>query len=95
MRGPALALWGFTALSPECRGGGLRRLSHSGPWAGALVASLRSHILRPGTASIDDLRMFPIFSDFFSCRLRWQWVITTLSCLFPLAGFEVSPVGRF
>jgi len=25
----------------------------------------------------------------------WPWVITTLSCLIPLAGFEVSLIGRF
>jgi hypothetical protein len=25
----------------------------------------------------------------------WPWVITILSCLIPLAGFEVSLIGRF
>src|SRR4051794_127170 len=31
----------------------------------------------------------------FHCRDTRTWVITTLSCLIPLAGFEVSLIGRF
>jgi hypothetical protein len=49
--GSALALPGFIAFSPECRGGGSTPPSHSGLWVGALVASLRSHTLRPGADS--------------------------------------------
>jgi len=52
--GSALALPGFIAFLPECRGGGSAPPTHSGLWVGALVASLRSHILRPGLASITD-----------------------------------------
>jgi len=49
--GSALALPGFIAFSPECRGGGSTPPSHSGLWLGALVASLRSHTPRPGADS--------------------------------------------
>src|SRR4051812_3925375 len=33
--------------------------------------------------------------DVLHCRNERSWVITTLSCLIPLAGFEVSLIGRF
>ena len=33
--------------------------------------------------------------EVFHCRNGRSWVITTLSCLIPLAGFEVSLIGRF
>jgi hypothetical protein len=33
--------------------------------------------------------------EVFHCRNKRSWVITTLSCLIPLAGFEVSLIGRF
>src|SRR6185437_15723642 len=35
------------------------------------------------------------FCELFHCRNERSWVITTLSCLIPLAGFEVSLIGRF
>ena len=33
--------------------------------------------------------------EVFNCRNQPSWVITTLSCLILLAGFEVSLIGRF
>jgi hypothetical protein len=33
--------------------------------------------------------------EVFHCRNERSWVITTLSCLISLAGFEVSLIGRF
>src|SRR5215472_6992890 len=33
--------------------------------------------------------------ELFHCRNERSCVITTLSCLIPLAGFEVSLIGRF
>ena len=44
----------LTLSRQKCREGGLRRPRISGRWVGALVASLRSHILRPGADSIAD-----------------------------------------
>ena len=35
--------------------------THSGPWVGALVASLRCHILRPGADSITSSGQFEKF----------------------------------
>jgi hypothetical protein len=33
--------------------------------------------------------------EVFHCRDQRSWVITILSCLILLAGFEVSLIGRF
>ena len=49
--GSALALPGFIAFGPEyALRRGARRPRHSGSRVGALVASLRCHILRPGVS---------------------------------------------
>ena len=47
----APGIYRFIARMPRRR---LPPPSHSGLWVGALVASLRSHILRPGEARITE-----------------------------------------
>jgi hypothetical protein len=48
----APGIYRFIARMPR---GGSAPPTHSGRWVGALVASLRSHILRPGAGSIADV----------------------------------------
>ena len=51
LRPRAPGIYRFLARMPRRR---LPPPSHSGLWVGALVASLRSHILRPDEASITE-----------------------------------------
>jgi hypothetical protein len=94
LRPRAPGIYRFLARMPRRR---LPPPSHSGLWVGALVASLRSHILRPGEARITE----PVVSSqsfllppaavvgykvLSLARFRWP----VLRCP-SLAGFEVSP----
>jgi hypothetical protein len=76
--GSALAHPGFIAFLPECSvrwGGTSATPQHSGAWAGALVASLRSHILRPG--AVEYTRLCES-CEVLRCRSPSTWVINVL-----------------
>src|SRR6202521_5290091 len=62
------------------------------PWIGALVASLRCPILRPGLARISPFRL-----DCEKCLPKRPSAGYKYSCSgsVPLAGFEVATYGRF
>ena len=65
---------------------------HSGPWVGALVASLRCRVLRPGVASINSHGPTREKSLLERPPARYNY---SCSGSASLAGFEVTTYGRF
>ena len=65
---------------------------HSGRWVGALVASLRCHVLRPGAVSISSSGLPCEESLLEKPPARYNYSCSGSALL---AGFEVTLIGRF
>jgi hypothetical protein len=84
---------GFIAFTPEWQlQGRLAPPRHSGRWVGAPVASLRCRIFRPGHASINSRPLRRQRNLLQSSLARYKYSCPGSA---PLAGFEVTLIGRF